>query len=1266
MKPPSPPRLVARDAAAIYADLSAHRAGYVAQWTGFGDAGCALHQVFARQLEVLGDGLNAMPQRAQLAFLDSLGADLLAAQPARAPLVFTLLDNASGHATVAQGTRVAAVLPPPPPTLEGDASAARREAPEFFTEQEITAMRGGLMALYSIDPQSDSYADHSAAARAAASVDGGATGFTAFASTEPVPHRLLLGHGELFRLTGNAQIELSIDFAPSRGGADGASQRPLLIDWEYLSVNGWQPLQQVSDSTWRFTRDGKIGLAKSHGPDSDEATIAGHTSSWIRGTVSQRVPGARIATEPAGYLLRYRPHAPAQNTSQSPAGFWLNIERWLGAAVFQAGDLLRIGNQAATVLQVSGARVVVDAALAEALPGAVVRDLANTPVGSVLAGPALADRIAWGPGASDAEVLAIDGQRVILATPADGIAAGDGLFTTLGDAFGSVTTAPQQFRVAVDSARELLPGDTVSADGRSHAVVVQSDDTALYLDTALPGLLAGLQLELADVLAPLRPEGSDDAGVLPQVDVIRAKVGFAQQDIPPDKALLDGFAVDTSKDFRPFGEQPARYASFYLACKSAFARRGAHFELHLAFVELGLSTHAPKVLTEYFNGARWVTLGANENHVDTSQNLTTGPQLSGNPPLPSATIAFDGPSDWEPTEINGDRQLWLRLRLAAGHYGHPLSVAVKADPANPGQFIVDGAPADVQAPVIARLGIDYLYFTTPTALDYCLVENDFAITDRSEDARWPRRPFAPFEPVSDRAPALHLGFSAQPPSALVSLLVQVAAPAEEGAAQPLVWDYWGARGWTELSVRDTTAGLRQSGLVQFVGATDALARDGLGGSLYRIRARLKSGLQAAQHVVSCDGVWLNAVWAAQGRHIAAETLGTSNGNPEQGFALPMARAPVGDMGLLVRDAGDFEQVLDQPVAGVPVLGGEEVWVREWQGRGDDWRTSAADVPATDLRLDRDAQDDTIVTAVWIRWQRVAHFYRSGPADRHYLVERARGVFRFPPAGGMVPPAGAPIRASYVTGGGVSGNVPAHTLRELRSGVGLVQSVTNPVRADGGAAAELLRPARARSAQTLRNRERAVALADYEWLARGASAEVAQARALALEGPHGRGSRGWVGLIVLPHSPEERPMPSAELLRTVESFLRDRMPAALAGRLRLLSPQYVPVSVRCELMPLRIDDAGPMEARLRARLARFFHPLRGSRDGAGWSFGAGVHLSDVATLVASTAGVEAVHRLELTVDGAQHGEWVPVLPHQLVAAGDSQLKILVPSVTHALA
>jgi Baseplate J-like protein len=1118
----SVPLIVGRDAAAFAQSLALDRRGYVPEWTASADAGSALHAIIARYLEIQGNGLNAMPERLQLDFLESLGANVLPAQPARAPLVFTLLATASGDATVAAGTRVAAVLPPPPPSLDGGTTAPAA-APEFFTEQEITAMRGRLAAIYSIDPQADTYADHSATAT---------LGFTIFEAMAPVPHRLYLAHGAFFRLSGSAQIVLTIDFAPSQGGGGSASQRPLLLDWEYLSTDGWQPLVLVDDNTERFTVDGKITLSKMYGPDAKQDLVAGHSSCWIRATVSSRVPEARLAAD------------------------------------------------------------------------------------------------------------------------------------------GSTQDAEGHYVLAVESSLELMPGDVVTVDGNSTATVAGTADGKVLLDADLPGSVTGDYLTLANALPPLRPDGADDAGALPAVDVIRARVGFSKTDLPPDKALLDGFTVDVTKDFHPFGEQPERFAAFYVACKDAFTRQGARIELTFAFTQLGVAGTKPLLMkVEYFNGDRWVALGPNDELLDPSHAMTVAPDVDPQTGLPAATLSFAAPVDWVASEVNADSQLWLRLRLAGGDYGQPLSVSVDADPNNPGKYIVNSAPSTLAPPVVARLAISYLYFTNPQPLDFCVAENDFAFTEHSDDARWPRRPFAPFQPVSDITPAVHFGFDAQPPAALVSVLAQVTVPASEGDPQPYVWDYWGTRGWTELSVRDTTLGLRQTGLIQFIGAPDAALREGLGGALYWIRARLKPGLASENQIVGLGGAWLNAVWASQGQAVSRDTLGISNGNPDQTFALPIVRASgaqVTAVPAAVSTAAGFEQALDQPLPGVPVLAGEVVEVREWTGRGDDWQTAVAGVTDADLRFEVDPKDPTVTIAVWVRWQAQPHFYRSGPGDRHYVVERARGVFRFPGVNGFIPPAGSPIAASYTTGGGVEGNVPAGTIRELRSGVGFVQSVANPIDAGGGSAAELLRATRDRSAQTARHRDRAVSVEDYEWLACCASSEVARARALPLGGPDGPGSRGFVGLVLIPHSRDALPMPSNALRADVLAFLAARMPAGVSGGLVIAAPSYVAVGVRAEILPLNADDAGLVEARVRARLSAFLHPLAGGRDGRGWDFGVALHLSDVAALIEDTDGVDAVQFLQLLVGQTIYGDSVPVGPQQLIAAGDSQLKLVVPSVPYALA
>jgi hypothetical protein len=144
------------------------------------------------------------------------------------------------------------------------------------------------------------------------------------------------------------------------------------------------------------------------------------------------------------------------------------------------------------------------------------------------------------------------------------------------------------------------------------------------------------------------------------------------------------------------------------------------------------------------------------------------------------------------------------------------------------------------------------------------------------------------------------------------------------------------------------------------------------------------------------------------------------------------------------------------------------------------------------------------------------------------------------------------------------------------------------------------------------------------------------------------------------------MPSRELGARVIAYLGARAPVGVAAGITIIAPEYVRVGVRAEIVPRNADEAGRVEARVRARLNAFLHPLTGGRQGRGYDFGAGVYLSDVAALLEDTAGVDAVRFLQLMVGQSVYAESVPLLPHQLVAAGDSQLKLVVPSVPYALA
>src|SRR5262249_47535672 len=139
--------------------------------------------VLARYRALLQVGESGLPERNLLALLDMAAIPLLPAQAARVPLVFQLAPNCPVDVTVAAESQVAAQLPPPPPSPLADAATGDPPPVLFFTEQTVTLVRADLAALYSVDPESDTYADHSARL---------SDGFTVFGGMQRTEHALYL------------------------------------------------------------------------------------------------------------------------------------------------------------------------------------------------------------------------------------------------------------------------------------------------------------------------------------------------------------------------------------------------------------------------------------------------------------------------------------------------------------------------------------------------------------------------------------------------------------------------------------------------------------------------------------------------------------------------------------------------------------------------------------------------------------------------------------------------------------------------------------------------------------------------------------------------------------------------------------------------------------------------------------------------------------------------------------------------------------------
>lgn len=313
---------------------------------------------------------------------------------------------------------------------------------------------------------------------------------------------------------------------------------------------------------------------------------------------------------------------------------------------------------------------------------------------------------------------------------------------------------------------------------------------------------------------------------------------------------------------------------------------------------------------------------------------------------------------------------------------------------------------------------------------------------------------------------------------------------------------------------------------------------------------------------------------------------------------------------------------------------------------------------------------------------------SGRDDRHVALDVAGRLLT---AGdgrrGRVIPRGELVRASYRVTEGAVGNVlgglPWRLLDRPPSPPDV--TLTCPLGAWGGADAETTASAARRAAEILWAHERlvelaeeaeattldglgpsrvrarraparAVTLLDYERLALAVpGTDVRRARAFAAVDPAlpCAEAEGTVTVVILPGLPEERPAPSACLLRAASGFLARRR--LVGTRLRVVGPTYVDVGVEARIVPrVRRDPAQVVEA-VEKTLRDYLHPLAGGPDRTGWPFGRDVRASELVQVVDGVDGVDHVVALDVTGPGATACGDVCIAPAELPSLAESHVE-----------
>ncbi|MEW6572472.1 MAG: putative baseplate assembly protein [Bacillota bacterium] len=698
----------------------------------------------------------------------------------------------------------------------------------------------------------------------------------------------------------------------------------------------------------------------------------------------------------------------------------------------------------------------------------------------------------------------------------------------------------------------------------------------------------------------------------------------------PDMVFANDVPVDLNAGFYPFGKTPRLNDTFYLASQECFTKKGetVNIEFELAAGNDFLPAEDLTLSWEYWDGKGWQAVKALKGYV--KKGTETGErefQFQAN-----GGVYFKCPQDFEPVEVNGQQNYWLRVRILSGGYGLEEVREIEKK--------IFRSLTEVRPPLVKTVKLK-LKDPHRHYLQHACTFNELEYTPVTAESKGDGGPFNPFCALTEQHPALYLGFDGALAKGPVSIFFAVQEQVCEAEEMPrLVWEFFREQEdeeggeWVRLDVVDGTQGMTRSGTVEFVPPSDMALLSKFGRRLYYLRA---VDVEDRLHVPSCKdaggksriisaagfmpwsagafdlprlkGVYLNTTWVKQVEAVLDEIIGSSTGTAGQSFTL--SRVPVLEEEVWVNEAGSLAE---EEKAGLSAVSA----VKEVAGGGGETKE------------------------LWVRWRRVEDFAASTAGSRHYVIDANSGVITFGDGvRGKIPPAGRNnLRVTYRTGGGSRGNVDKGAISTLKTALAFVDRVSNPQAAGGGADVESLARVYQRGPAVLKHRDRAVTVEDFEELAREASRDVARVKCLPNFNPRGESVPGWVTLLVVPSSKERKPQLTPQMKKQIEDYLKARISCVVlaAGRLQVSGPVYVELTLRTKVVTRDIGKVSAVENEALERVNTFLHPLTGGDRGKGWDFGEAPCLGDLYALLEGITGVDYVKDVSVLVKtGAREAE-----------------------------
>jgi hypothetical protein len=705
---------------------------------------------------------------------------------------------------------------------------------------------------------------------------------------------------------------------------------------------------------------------------------------------------------------------------------------------------------------------------------------------------------------------------------------------------------------------------------------------------------------------------------------------------------------------RPFGYVPVKGNTFYLASDEAFGKAGATVNIGFSGGSVPSPEEAPVVVWEYFNGDGWFELPLTS--YGNNNNLTAA-----NP-----KIEFDVPDDIKRVKVNGHEKYWVRARLADGDYGKPVYSITETSPT----YEIGIVPDSVTPP-------EYNSVTLSYKPESAVPENVYVDENLAARKLEPRAPL--LNPLPSREQAIYLGFDKPLKGIPISLYFLLANYLYAEDFRPdFKWSVSSDVGkWAPVTPLDGTQELTRSGYLAFKPPDGFKAVDLFGKVLYWLRgenegndfpptAQSGEGIQgeaaegeegkaptcrelsslklsaaaiAGGGSPTLRGIDLNAVESSGTSTVEREVLGSSDGSQGQSFA--PSRTPVFEEHLYVNE-------------------GRYVDEAELKRLRDDGCEVEVKIDVTGKPVE-----------IWVPWRRVRTFLGTGPDARVFTLDPTTGLVCFGDgARGCVPPIGRDnVAMSYRTGGGTSTNVPPRAAADIMGAVSFVDEVFNRIAAAGGEDLEPLDTVFERGPSSVRHRDRALTVGDFEDLVKERFRGLAIIKCFPETDAAGNGRPGNVTVVIVPRSSEAKPELPVQLRDEAEAYLRERGPAipVLGDDINVVGPAYVECQVSAHVKPRSLDMATELKNEVHGALESYLHPLSGGDEDCGWPLGRAPSLSDILAVIENVPAVESVEGASIVLrvsEGVNElhtilslSDYVYLPPFALIYSGSHSISII---------